>query len=163
MTVPQRIGLGIVGLLYGEFVAAPLFALAVLLRFPGNFLALVHHARFTLFYLLTIAAFEALICAITWFVFGSLLVALWPVASMMRNRILVYLSAIPLGLLAPALLSAGLWRAHRQTAGLPLMNKVLFLETFGFMLVASVVALHGYLKMARQAEEVLAAGGEFRY
>jgi hypothetical protein len=163
MNSQQRIGLGMVALFYGELVAAPLFMLIVLLRFPGNFSVLVHQPRFTLLYLITIAAFEGLTAAITWMIFGSLLVVAWQPSEMRVNRGAAYAACLPLALLAPGLLAALLWRLHALHSAIPHITRTLFLETFFFMLVSAVVAMYRYLKMSAQAETLLASGGEFRY
>jgi hypothetical protein len=163
MNSQQRIGIGIIALFYGEMVAAPLFMLAVLLRFPGNFAMLAHQPRFTLLYLATVAAFEGLTAAITWLIFGSMLIVAWPPAKMRANRVAAYAAALPLALLAPALLAMLLLRIHALDPHVPAMQRALFWETFCFMLVSSLVAIYRYLKMSAQAEELVAAGGQFKY
>lgn len=163
MNKQQRIGVGIIALFYGELVAAPLFMFAVLLRFPGNFSMLARNPRFTLLYLVTIAAFEGLTAAITWLIFGSILVVAWEPKSMRANRAAAYAMALPLALLAPGMLAALLWRLHALHPQMPPMQRALFIETFCFMLVSALVAIYRYMKMSEQAEKLLASGGEFRY
>jgi hypothetical protein len=163
VTAPQRVGLGLLAFFYGELVAVPFFLLAVLLRFPSNWTALVHHTRFVLLYLATVAAFEGLTAAITWFVFGSAMVALWLPQRMRQQVGLVYAAALPLALLAPSLLALALIHIHAAQKQFPLMSTPLFVETFGFMLVSSAVALHRYLKMSSQAEELVAKGAKFEF
>jgi hypothetical protein len=163
LTAPQRIGLGMVALFYGELAAVPLYILAVMFRFPSNWWMLWHYTRFTLLRLLQSTAFEGLIATITWMVFGSLLVAAWQPANMRKHRWLAYLVAVPLAGLAPALLAIPLWRLHRQVPQVAIMDKALFIETFLFMLASSDMAIHRYMKFSAQAEKTVAAGGEFRF
>jgi len=163
MNSQQRIGLGIIALFYGELVAAPLFMLVVLLRFPGNFAMLVHHARFTLLSLITVAAFEGLTAAISWLIFGSMLVVAWAPSKMRAHRAAAYAMALPLAALAPALLALLLWRLHAANPRFPAMQRALFWETFCFMLVSSLVALYRYMKMSEQAEKLIASSGQFKY
>jgi hypothetical protein len=163
MNSQQRIGISIIALFYGELVAAPLFMLTVLLRFPGNFAMLAHQPRFTLLYLITVAAFEGLTSAITWLIFGSILVVVWEPAKMRANRAAAYAMALPLGLLAPGLLAALLWKLHALNPQMPQIQRALFWETFSFMLVSSLVAIYRYLKMSEQAEKLIASGGQFKY
>jgi hypothetical protein len=163
MTAPQRVGLGLLAFFYGEAVAAPLFILAVLLRFPSNFQALVHHPRFTFMYLGTVTAFEGLTAAIAWIAFGSILVAFWAPERMRQEIGFYYATVLPLALLAPALLALALAQIHAAHPEMPRMSWPLFLETAGFMFVSSAVALNRYLKMSQQAEELLAKGGKFEF
>lgn len=160
MNRSQRMGLGLVALFYGELVAVPLFMLVVLLRFHSNWYMLANMPRFTIVYLFTVSTFEGLMAAITWCIFGSALVAFWPADSMRRSLALAYAAALPLAVLAPSVLGTLLALGHRQNAKVPLIGRVLFIETAGFMLVTSLVAINRYLKLERQAETVLASTGE---
>jgi hypothetical protein len=163
LTAPQRIGLGTVAFFIGELVAMPTFMLAVLIRFPQNWATLVHHTRLALLVMFTSAAFEVLVAAITWFVFGTLLLYWWLPAQMLRVPGLRYLVAIPLGLLSSGLLFFALLKIHRADPHTPLMHWALFWETFFFMAVATVVAMQRYPSLVRTAEQTVAAGGEFRF
>jgi hypothetical protein len=163
MNSQQRIGLSVIALFYGELVAAPLFMLAVLLRFPGNFAMLARQPRFTLLYLITVAAFEGLTAAITWLIFGSIIVVALPPEKMRANRVATYALALPLAALAPTLLAMLLLEIHALDPHVPNMQRALFVETFCFMLVSSLVAIYRYLKMSAQAEELIASGGQFKY
>jgi hypothetical protein len=163
LTGSQRVGLGIIAFFYGESVAAPLFILFVMFRFAGNWWMLLHHTKFTLVRLIQTTAFNGLICAITWFIFGSLLVWLWHPASMWSHRRWNYAAAVPLALLAPGVLAMLLWRLHHSAPQIAVMEFPLFAEMAGFMLISSLVALHKYPGMVRHAEEKLASGDEFRF
>jgi len=151
MNRSQRIGLAMVALFYGELVAAPLLMIIILMRFHSNWYMLVRVPGAT-----TVSIFQALVAAITWCASGIPLLAFWPVESMRRNLGLAYAAAVPLALLAPALLDAALWYSRRRYPATPFMHKALFFQTAVFMLVASAVAINRYFKLTRQAEAVVA-------
>jgi hypothetical protein len=160
MNRSQRTGVGVIAIFYGEVVAAPLLMLAILLRFHSNWYMLVRVPGATISLLLTVSVLEALVTTIAWFIFGLPLVAFWPLESMRRHLGYAYAAALPLGLVAPALLAGALFYGHHHDPRLPLMGRALFLETFGFMLVSSLVAINRYLKLAAQAEALIEAEAE---
>jgi hypothetical protein len=158
----QRMGLGLVALFYGELAAIPVGMLIVLLRFPSNWQALVKYPGFAISTLLTVSVFQGLIAAITWSIFGLAMLVLWPTESMRRHMRWTYATALPLGLLAPALLGTTLFFIHRKDPRTHLMDWPIFLETFSFMLVCSLGAIFWYFRLSEKAETLLAVKKELQ-